>query len=68
MKRPVARRRPFTAVKMEKRDPIHQAIAILAKLRNRAHVSDREMRRAARIVKTVLAQESDRLLKAQGRL
>ena len=68
MKRPVVRRRPSPVVKMEKRDPIHQALAILDKLRNRAPVSDREMHRAARIVKAVLAQESDRLLKVQSRI
>ena len=41
--------------------PINEALATIAKLRQGAPVSNKEMRRAAQIVQTVLAQESERL-------
>jgi hypothetical protein len=68
MKSAAVRGKLSTVVKMEKSNPINQALATVSKLRDHTPVSIREMRRAARIVKAVLAQESERLLKTRGQL
>jgi hypothetical protein len=68
MKSATAHGKRSIVLRMEKSNPLNQALATVAKLRDHTPVSIREMRRAARIVKAVLAQESERLLKTRGQL